>query len=113
MRWLKFTATGQTSWGIVEGDRAVALTRYQLRGPKGDFTSDVAETFGVANGKINSFGIYFDTAPHGIELVEPRLSIPAYVWAEAPTGVPIEWRAIARMPRARFVVARGCLVRSG
>jgi ketosteroid isomerase-like protein len=47
----------------VEGDRAVALTRYQLRGPTGDFTSDVAETFGVANGKINSFGIYFDTAP--------------------------------------------------
>jgi hypothetical protein len=47
----------------VDGDRAVALTRYQLRGPKGDFTSDVAETFGVTNGKINSFGIYFDTAP--------------------------------------------------
>lgn len=48
---------------IVEGDRAVALTRYQLRGPSGNFTSDVAEVFGVANGKINSFWIYFDTAP--------------------------------------------------
>jgi ketosteroid isomerase-like protein len=47
----------------VDGDRAVALTRYQLRGPAGDFTSDVAEVFGVANGRINSFGIYFDTAP--------------------------------------------------
>jgi|SoiMethySBSTD1v2_1073268.scaffolds.fasta_scaffold480452_2 hypothetical protein len=47
----------------VDGDRAVALTRYQLRGPTGDFTSDVAEAFGVSNGKINSFGIYFDTAP--------------------------------------------------
>ena len=47
----------------VDGDRAVALTRYQLRGPTGDFTSDVAEAFGVANGKIVSFGIYFDTAP--------------------------------------------------
>ena len=47
----------------VDGDRAVALTRYQLRGPTGDFTSDVAEAFGVADGKISSFGIYFDTAP--------------------------------------------------
>ncbi|HEV8215948.1 MAG TPA: nuclear transport factor 2 family protein [Gemmatimonadaceae bacterium] len=47
----------------VDGDRAVALTRYQLRGPTGDFTSDVAEAFGVSNGKIDSFGIYFDTAP--------------------------------------------------
>jgi ketosteroid isomerase-like protein len=47
----------------VDEDRAVALTRYQLRGPIGDFTSDVAEVFGVANGKINSFAIYFDTAP--------------------------------------------------
>jgi ketosteroid isomerase-like protein len=47
----------------VEGDRAVALTRYRLRGPTGDFTSDVAEAFGVAGGKINSLGIYFDTAP--------------------------------------------------
>jgi len=47
----------------VDRDRAVALTRYQLRGPTGDFTSDVAEVFGVANGKISSFGIYFDTAP--------------------------------------------------
>jgi ketosteroid isomerase-like protein len=47
----------------VDGDRAAALTRYRLRGPTGDFTSDVAEVFGVANGKINSFEIYFDTAP--------------------------------------------------
>ena len=47
----------------VDGDRAVAQTRYELRGPAGDFTSDVAESFGVANGKINSFAIYFDTAP--------------------------------------------------
>ena len=47
----------------VEGDRAVALTRYQLRGPAGPFTSDVAEVFGVANGRISWFGIYFDSAP--------------------------------------------------
>jgi 2-keto-4-pentenoate hydratase/2-oxohepta-3-ene-1,7-dioic acid hydratase in catechol pathway len=26
MRWAKFTASGQTSWGIVEGDRIVAVT---------------------------------------------------------------------------------------
>ena len=26
MRWLKFTAGGQTSWGIVEGDRVTAVS---------------------------------------------------------------------------------------
>ena len=26
MRWLKFTAAGQTSWGIVDGDRVVTVT---------------------------------------------------------------------------------------
>ena len=26
MRWLKFTANGQTSWGIVEGDRVIAVS---------------------------------------------------------------------------------------
>ena len=25
MRWLKFTAAGKTSWGIVEGDKVVAV----------------------------------------------------------------------------------------
>ena len=49
---------------IVDGDRAVALTRYQLGGPGGaSFSSDVAEVFSVANGKITSFAIYFDSAP--------------------------------------------------
>ena len=49
---------------IVDGAKACALTRYQLRGPTGStFTSDVAELFSVSSGKIDSFGIYFDTAP--------------------------------------------------
>ena len=26
MRWLKFTAAGNTSWGIVEGDKVLAVT---------------------------------------------------------------------------------------
>ena len=26
MRWLKFTAAGNTSWGIVEGDKVVAVS---------------------------------------------------------------------------------------
>jgi hypothetical protein len=26
VRWLKFTANGQTSWGIVEGDRVLAVS---------------------------------------------------------------------------------------
>ena len=25
MRWLKFTAAGTTSWGVVEGDRVIAV----------------------------------------------------------------------------------------
>jgi ketosteroid isomerase-like protein len=48
---------------IVEGEKGCAFTRYQLQGPAGPFTSDVAEVFAVRGGKIQSFGIYFDTAP--------------------------------------------------
>lgn len=48
---------------IVDGGKAWALTRYQLQGPAGPFTSDVAEIFQVRDGKIASFGIYFDSAP--------------------------------------------------
>lgn len=25
MRWLKFTTSGKTSWGLVEGDRVIAV----------------------------------------------------------------------------------------
>ncbi len=25
MRWLKFTANGQTSWGTIEGDRVITV----------------------------------------------------------------------------------------
>ena len=51
---------------IVEGDKACALTHYELRPPTGApaFESDVAEVFSVSNGKIISFGIYFDSAPY-------------------------------------------------
>jgi ketosteroid isomerase-like protein len=49
---------------IVQGDKACALTRYQLQAPSGTrFQSDVAEVFTVRQGKIETFGIYFDTAP--------------------------------------------------
>jgi ketosteroid isomerase-like protein len=50
---------------IVDGDAACALTRYDLQPPSGGavFQSDVAEIFSVSNGKIDSFGIYFDSAP--------------------------------------------------
>ncbi len=51
---------------MVSGDRAVALTRYQLQPPNGgpQFSSDVAEVFTVRDGRISSLGIYFDTAPY-------------------------------------------------
>ena len=49
---------------LVDGDKACALTRYQLQRP-GDlaFESNVAEIFRVRDGKIVSFDIYFDSAP--------------------------------------------------
>ena len=51
---------------LVDGERACALTRYELQPPNGGprFASDVAEVFSVRNGKIDSFSIYFDTAPY-------------------------------------------------
>jgi ketosteroid isomerase-like protein len=50
---------------IVEGEMACALTHYQLQPPTGGpaFESEVAEIFSVANGKIESLAIYFDSAP--------------------------------------------------
>jgi len=51
---------------MVDGDRAVALTRYTIRPGDGrpTFSSDVAEVFTVRDGKIADFAIYFDTAPY-------------------------------------------------
>ena len=51
---------------IIDGDKACGLTRYELQAPNGGprFSSDVAEIFAVKDGKITSFGIYFDTAPY-------------------------------------------------
>src|SRR5262249_38827701 len=49
---------------IADGERACALTRYELQPPNGPaFTSDVAEVFTVRDGKIRSFDIYFDSSP--------------------------------------------------
>ncbi len=49
---------------LVDGHKACALTRYELQPPgRPVFGSDVAEVFGVRDGKISSFDIYFDSAP--------------------------------------------------
>ncbi|MBI5047980.1 MAG: nuclear transport factor 2 family protein [Deltaproteobacteria bacterium] len=49
---------------IVDGDRACALTRYELQPPGGPvFDSHVAEVFEVRDGKIASLDIYFDSTP--------------------------------------------------
>jgi len=49
---------------LVDGVKACALTRYELRPPPGPpFSSDVAEVFEVRDGKIVSFDIYFDSSP--------------------------------------------------
>jgi hypothetical protein len=49
---------------MIEGEKACALTHYELQPPIGNtFSSDVAEIFTVRNGKIDSFAIYFDGTP--------------------------------------------------
>ena len=49
---------------LVEGEKACALTRYELRPPAGNpFRCDVAEVFTVKDGRITSLAIYFDSAP--------------------------------------------------
>ncbi len=48
---------------LVDGERACALTRYELQAPGGPvFESHVAEMFEVRDGKIKSLDIYFDSA---------------------------------------------------
>ena len=51
---------------IVDGDRAAAVVRYEVRPPNGApaFESHVAEFFSVKQGKIHEFTICFDTAPY-------------------------------------------------
>jgi ketosteroid isomerase-like protein len=49
---------------LIDGDKACALTLYQLQRPGSPvFESNVAEVFRVRDGKIVSFDIYFDSAP--------------------------------------------------
>ena len=49
---------------MVDDERALALTHYELKHPGGTtFSSDVAEIFTVKNGKIKTLEIYFDSAP--------------------------------------------------
>jgi ketosteroid isomerase-like protein len=49
---------------IVDGDRACAVARYELEPPQREaFTCDVAEVFTVRDGRIDSFEIFFDSAP--------------------------------------------------
>ena len=63
-RFYSTIASAQLRELIVEGEKACALTRYEVQPPKGNrFVSDVAELFTVKNGKIDSFAIYFDSAP--------------------------------------------------
>jgi ketosteroid isomerase-like protein len=51
---------------VVDGDRACALVRYEVRPPNGGapFESHVAELFTVEDGRIGAFSICFDTAPY-------------------------------------------------
>ena len=48
MRWLQFTANGQTSWGIVEGERVIASANFlidaesKVQGALNDFEPSAA-----------------------------------------------------------------------
>jgi len=49
---------------LCDKEKACALTHYELRmADNHSFTSEVAEIFAVKDGRINSFAIYFDSAP--------------------------------------------------
>jgi len=49
---------------LCDNEKACALTHYELRmADNHSFTSDVSEIFTVKDGHINSFAIYFDSAP--------------------------------------------------
>lgn len=49
---------------LIDGNRACALTSYGVKPPVGDpFICDVAEVFTVSDDRIDSFAIYFDSAP--------------------------------------------------
>ena len=49
---------------VVEGNKACALTRYELQPPASPaFESHVAEVFELQEGRIRSLEIYFDSAP--------------------------------------------------
>jgi hypothetical protein len=65
------------------------------------------ESSATAEGKR----VRYDTAYLGIAVPEPRFTIPAFVWDQAPAGVPIEWQVIASRADRRVIVARGVLVR--
>jgi ketosteroid isomerase-like protein len=50
---------------MADGDRVSAQTHYDLRAPGGaaTFGSDVAEFLSIRDGRIQTFAIYFDSAP--------------------------------------------------
>lgn len=50
---------------MIDDTKACVRTRYRLQPPGGEaFTSHVAEIFTVANNRIQSLAIYFDSAPY-------------------------------------------------
>ena len=50
---------------IIDGESACVVVNYDLVSPKGDTLScDVAEIWGVRDGKLDSIAIYFDTAAY-------------------------------------------------
>ena len=59
MRWLKFTAAGQTSWGIVEGDEVVTVS--------GD---PFGEHNGKETGRFATGDMIFGIVPFIVELTK-------------------------------------------
>lgn len=64
-RFFSMITSLETKDIVIEGEKACALTRYELQSPDGvAFESHVAEMFQVREGKIASLANCFDRAPH-------------------------------------------------
>lgn len=50
---------------LIDGDKACAVLQYELQSSKGKrLTSEIAEMYTVAHGKIRSYAIYYDNTPY-------------------------------------------------
>src|SRR2546430_17212900 len=90
MRWLKFTANGQTSWGIIEGDRVIAVNGDPFgewqRTPRAHLLADVKIELPLMPRTFYCVGLNF--LKHLKEVADKRGEVP-----NAPDRPEIGYRA--------------------